>query len=203
MNTKKEEIIGTIIVVLSAIYLGFALIDKAERNEVAIQSISEEEVFLNKNTASVSIYPFYREIAPSIDEFKELYANRWRVPMALSKSVETEFTEEEIEYMERCVEAEAGDQGIIGKCLVVDVILNRVESDQFPNNIIDVINQEGQFAVVSCGSINTVSVTDETRVVVAVELYKRIDHEILYFKTNNYHVYGKQSFSYKDHYFSK
>ena len=45
-----------------------------------------------------------------------------------------------LEYLTCCVEAEAGNQGLTGKRLVCDVILNRVDSKDFPDNIFDVIN---------------------------------------------------------------
>ena len=47
-----------------------------------------------------------------------------------------------IDLLAKCVEAEAGNQGLYGKQLVVDVILNRVDSDSFPNTIEEVIKQD-------------------------------------------------------------
>ena len=37
-----------------------------------------------------------------------------------------------LELLACCVEAEAGDQGLVGKKYVVDVVLNRVDDEDFP-----------------------------------------------------------------------
>ena len=58
----------------------------------------------------------------------------------------------EMELLAQLVEAEAGNQPFEGKCLVVDVILNRVESPDFPDTIEEVIFQKGQFSVTTNGA---------------------------------------------------
>lgn len=108
-----------------------------------------------------------------------------------------------LEYLACCVEAEAGNQGLMGKRLVCDVILNRVDSKDFPDNIFDVINQKNQFSVVSNGRIYEVSITDETFEACRLELEKRTDTEILYFTAGGYSAFGSPAYKYKEHYFSK
>lgn len=71
--------------------------------------------------------------------------------------------EEELELFERIIQAEAGGQDMKGKILVANVVLNRVKSNKFPNNIRDVIMAKGQFSPVSNGRIWTVRVSDDTR----------------------------------------
>ena len=128
-----------------------------------------------------------------------------------------ELTDMEVEVMEmekdgfdkafdlfcRCVEAEAGNQSLLGKRLVCDVILNRVSSSEFPNGLEDVINQPGQFAVVANGAIDRVTVTEETRQAVIMEMNERIDTEIIYFRSGSYPSYGVPAYKLDDHYFSK
>ena len=91
--------------------------------------------------------------------------------------VETEETEEakeavvlsESDYntLLRIVQAESGGCDIIGKILVANVILNRVESDEFPDSIHGVVYQKYQFSPVIDGSIDRCKVSDETREAVA------------------------------------
>ena len=119
-----------------------------------------------------------------------------------SNEVEIELAYDELEYLAACVEAEAGTQGMMGKRLVVDVILNRVDSDKFPNTITDVINAQGQFQVVSNGSINKVDITQETFKAIELELKHRTDNEILYFRNKHYGT-GKACYKVNEHYFSK
>ena len=56
--------------------------------------------------------------------------------------------------MERLVEAEAKGESYEGKVAVATVVLNRVESSQFPDSITEVINQKNAFSPVQNGEIN-------------------------------------------------
>ena len=62
----------------------------------------------------------------------------------------------------KIVEAEAGGEDLTGKIMVANVILNRVNSDRFPNTITEVVYQKSQFSPISDGRINTVSISQET-----------------------------------------
>lgn len=114
-----------------------------------------------------------------------------------------DFNNDSLNYLARCVEAEAGNQGIIGKRLVCDVILNRVDNKNFPDTIEGVINQKNQFSVVSNGMIYKVNVSKETLEACIMELDERIDSNILYFTAGDYGKYGTPAYNHKDHYFSK
>ena len=59
--------------------------------------------------------------------------------------VEDEDDEEELLFLANCVEAEAGNQDDLGKRLVCDVILNRVDDPDFPDTIREVITQKYHF----------------------------------------------------------
>lgn len=47
-----------------------------------------------------------------------------------------------LELLAKCVFAEAGNQGLYGQELVACVILNRVDSNNYPNTVEDVIKQK-------------------------------------------------------------
>lgn len=124
------------------------------------------------------------------------------VPKIESEEVEKSAEIEGREYLESCVEAEAGNQGELGKAYVCDVILNRLSLDDY-STVYDVINDPGQFQCVANGSIKRVVVSDETKEVVERELQKQKDSDIIFFRTGNYHSGTTPCFKYKDHYFSK
>lgn len=107
----------------------------------------------------------------------------------------------EIELMQRVVEAEAGNQGLMGKRLVAAVIYNRVESEKFPNTIYDVLVAPHQFGTVWNGAADKVEVSTETIFAVMLEVDNRTDNEILYF--NNGECSGKFAYKYKGHNFGK
>ncbi len=63
----------------------------------------------------------------------------------------------------RIVQAEAGGEDMLGKQMVADVIINRVESSKFPNSVEGVVFQGTQFSPVRDGRYYSVTVTKETR----------------------------------------
>ncbi len=63
----------------------------------------------------------------------------------------------------RIVQAEAGGEDMLGKQMVADVIINRVESPKFPNSVEGVVFQGTQFSPVQDGRYYSVKVTGETR----------------------------------------
>lgn len=79
-------------------------------------------------------------------------------------------TDEEVEMLERIVESEATGEDMIGKILIVNVILNRMSDEDFPDSIEGVIFQrvEGdyQFSPIKDQRFWEVNVTKNTRTAV-------------------------------------
>lgn len=61
---------------------------------------------------------------------------------------------QEKDLMARLVHAEAKGEPFEGKVGVAVVVLNRVDSEKFPNTVTEVIKAKGQFSPVANGSIN-------------------------------------------------
>lgn len=78
----------------------------------------------------------------------------------------TNISDEDYNNLLRIVQAEAENQGDIGKILVANVIINRVNSSKFPNTITGVIFESGQFAPVSNGRFDSVTVASSTKAAV-------------------------------------
>lgn len=72
------------------------------------------------------------------------------------------YSEEDYQVLLKIVQAEAGICDDIGKILVADVIMNRVRSKEFPNNIKDVVYDRYQFSPVLDGTLNTCKVSQQT-----------------------------------------
>ena len=72
----------------------------------------------------------------------------------------------------RIVEAEASGEGLEGKKLVANVILNRVKHEAFPGSVVEVVFQKcgghAQFSPTIDGRFETVTISDET--IQAVEM---------------------------------
>ena len=72
------------------------------------------------------------------------------------KHINKRWNKEEAYMLAKLSMAEAEDQDIKGKALVIMVVLNRVSSKKFPDNINDVIFQDKQFAPISNGRYDRV-----------------------------------------------
>lgn len=119
-----------------------------------------------------------------------------KIYVASAQGKTAELTEPEIELLARLVHAEAGNQDPIGKRLVADVILNRIDSDRFPDNLTDVVTAAGQFTEPAT------SYTDSDMDAVKQELGGRLDENVLYFRTGYYHKHGTPAYQHGAHYFS-
>ena len=127
------------------------------------------------------------------------------VPVDTEEQIAEEISEGELELLACLVWAEARGEDQIGKQLVVDVVLNRVDDPRFPGTITDVIYQRGQFSPVTDGNLRKAfsNVTPECYEAVAAELEQRTDSEILYFTAGGYSRYGERAYSHGNHYFCK
>lgn len=133
-------------------------------------------------------------------EIKEVHFLNFPEEEIVEENPEPIVIYDSIDMLAKCVEAEAGNQGLLGKRLVVDVILNRVDSDRFPNDIASVISQKGQFAVYP-NAMNRVTVTQETLDAIVLELERRTDDKILFFTARHYNKYCIPAYQCGDHYF--
>lgn len=132
-----------------------------------------------------------------------------RTPAAGQETAE-EIAEEEywdnLEMLAVCVEAEAGNQSLFGKRLVVDVILNRVDdgSGLWEDTIQDVISQPTQFTSYWDGGMESiVEPSEESFEAVRMELEERSYPGIFYFREGQWPDYGEHWKKVEDHYFSK
>lgn len=108
----------------------------------------------------------------------------------------------EMELIAQLVMAEAGNQDLTGKRYVVDVVLNRVDSDDFPNTVEEVIFQQNQFSVIDNGAFEEAgwTVTEECYEAVRLEYEERLNYDILYFSREP-SKYASNHFKHQDHWF--
>jgi len=113
-------------------------------------------------------------------------------------------SEYELNLLAALVWSEAGDQPIPeGLCYVCDVVLNRVDSPAWPNDIASVIYQPGQFSVVSNGALDRAYLNCPQVCYDAVlsQLQWRYDYGIQYFSMG-YNANGQLAFVHGTHYYS-
>ncbi|WP_254434156.1 cell wall hydrolase [Halobacillus sp. Marseille-Q1614] len=90
-------------------------------------------------------------------------------------------SESEKDLLARLVEAEAKGESYAGKVAVATVVLNRVESDIYPDTVKGVIYDGIQFSPVLNGSINNPAGDESKRAVNEALAYQGYDNESLYF----------------------
>lgn len=122
------------------------------------------------------------------------------------KMTEADIAEEiyydSLELLAICVETEAGNQGLDGKRMVVSVILNRVDDEEWPDDIAGVISQPYQFASYWDGGMDKAIPSEETFEAVRMELHARGWPGLYYFSADGYSEYGTPWQQVGDHYFS-
>lgn len=116
---------------------------------------------------------------------------------------ELPYTEEEIDLIALVTMAEAEGECEEGQRLVIDSILNRVESEHFPDTVTGVIYQKNQYSCVWCDRINKCYVRDDIKQLVIEEIQNRYNSEVVFFRTNYYHSFGTPVMQVGAHYFSK
>ena len=119
--------------------------------------------------------------------------------LSVSASDVKSFSSEEwvdICYISRMVEAEAGNQTELGKRLVADTVLNRLNNGSFDSDVKSIIDADNQYA-------KGITATQDTIRIVMEEYRKQTNTEVLYFRTEKYHDFGTDMFVEDDHYFSK
>lgn len=84
-------------------------------------------------------------------------------PVTVTKREPREVTAEEYNILLHIAAAEAGGCDIYGRILVVNVILNRVDTKGFPDTIKEVVFQKNQFSPATKGTLWSVNVSDKTK----------------------------------------
>lgn len=112
-------------------------------------------------------------------------------------------TKDEVNLLARITMAEAEGETDEGRRLVIDTVLNRIDSEHFPDNVYDVIYQPGQFSPVNSGRLDRCNVQNEYVQLVLEELENRTNTEVVFFQMYDYSPYGEDMFQVGCHYFSK
>lgn len=109
---------------------------------------------------------------------------------------------EDISLIALVTMAEAESECEEGKRLVIDTILNRVDSEHFPDSVYDVIYQRSQFSSVWNGRIDRCEVREDICELVREELKSRTNTDVIFFTAGEYSKYGVPMFQVENHYFS-
>ena len=104
----------------------------------------------------------------------------------LEQTMQYQLSDKDLDALQRIVEAEAGGDDQDGKLLVANVVLNRVNSETFPDTVFEVVMQReqgiAQFSPTVDGRFHSVKVSEDTKAAVERALYgEDISQGALYF----------------------
>lgn len=167
------------------------------KNTVAGNEETKEQIGQTEDLAemSVSVVPVsntekYLSFEGQLENSTEKTITIENIETTETKPNIINLNEEELEALMRIVEAEAGNQDIIGRMLVANVIINRVNNSYFPNTILEVIFQNDgnvyQFEPIKNGYYYSVTISELTKEAVD-KVLKGEDYSMgaLYFTRNS------------------
>lgn len=113
-----------------------------------------------------------------------------------------DLTKEEMDLIALVTMAEAEGESELGQRLVIDTILNRVDSVDFPDTVEDVIYQTNAFESMWNGRVDRCYVKEDILALVKDELKNRTNDRVVFFCAGDYSIYGTPLFKVDHHYFS-
>lgn len=187
------------------------------RRNVALFMLSLAIIFLSIVSISQTKRINNLEYRVSVSEFKlqelELEKEKMSNSLANLTTIETirslprdvpeeKTYSEEVQRIALVTMAEAEGESEEGKRLVIDTILNRQDSDHFPDTASGVIYQKNQFSSMWNGRVDRCEVQEDICELVEEELLNRTNSEVIFFNADRYSKYGTPLFHVGNHYFS-
>ena len=183
MDNKHRLQIAIYLVICIMFTFGFSNIDSSVKIEEPLyleNTVSVELPVMNCKTPSRKI--IYKELT-----FKDIYG----------------YDDEDIKLIALITMAEAEGCSEYAQRLVIDTILNRVESSAWPNTAKGVIYQKGQFDPIWNGRINRCYVQDRLARLVKDEIICRTNREVIFFRSGHYFDWAKPITNDSNVYFSR
>lgn len=171
--------------------IGNDLVEVDDKPEI-IETITIEEIAEKRKSERLA------EIS-DIDNKKEWFlaykeiVSDYDTILDLPDTIYDVFTEEELDFLFRVVQAEVGDEESTfeQKVNVARVIFNRLEHENFPDTLNEILTQENQFTVVTNKKYKQIEISGE--IILACEYAYQIESrsELLFFDCNDTLKYKK------------
>ena len=191
---------------LTAIYTAFVV------TVASCSSIHYQRIIVNTETNKFEASILTESLEPLGPKIEEMITDEVETINIVEPIIEAEETvdepiisisNEDIELLALVTMAEAEGESEEGKRMVIDTILNRVDSERFDNTISEVIYAPNQFTSMWNGRVDRCYVADDICQLVIEELTNRTNYDVLYFTAYQYGAYGTPMFQIGNHYFSK
>lgn len=146
---KKKVVLNILFSLIFLLIVGNCSIFANAKNPKTINptviEVEDNKVENNKTIKKEVIQPLQKE---EIKTTKELLLEK--------------MSKKELFYISHCVEVEAEGEGLKGKIAVANVLINRKNSNKFPNSFEGIVKQRNQFSSYSSPKFKGKKVTSET-----------------------------------------
>lgn len=177
----KEHVNNSIPVVSSKV-----LVMEEETKEVIFETLAYEP----ETEEVIEVEPETEEVIEIEPETEEVIFEKETV------------SKKDIELIALLTMAEAEGEPEKGKRLVIDTVLNRIDSKCFPDTAHGVIYQKNQFSAMWNGRVDRCEATEELVSLVTEELENRSNSDVIFFTAGKYGKYGNPMFRVGNHYFA-
>lgn len=144
----------------------------------------------------------HTKLSAAHEEIRGLKGDIEELNEAVGDIASSSYSERDIDLIALVTMAEADGEPELGKRLVIDTILNRVEHPSFPSTAYEVVYSPNQFTSMTNGRVDQCYVKESIRTLVIDEIDRRTDSQVLYFRTGRYHENAKDLYKIGNHYFS-
>lgn len=194
----KKIIWMILLIITNSLCVATSQITTSENDEITDKEVIEviktyavEEVSFNPRKDVVVQEPTPEDIVCEID-----------TDISNENILNDDISNEDIELIALVTMAEAEGECEEGKRLVIDTILNRVDSDSFPDTVYKVVYQPSQFSSMWNGRVDRCYIDDYIYQLVIEELRNRKNYDVIFFTADRYGNYGTPMFQIGNHYFS-
>lgn len=95
-----------------------------------------------------------------------------------------DLTLSEAEMLMKLAMSEAGDLGEDAQLIIMNIVINRLNNEKFPDSVYEVVNAEGQFAVMTNGAYRKAEPNTDSHLALArLEMGEDISNGALYFES--------------------
>ena len=171
---------------------------------IALMFTANEVYFGEQTTEPTQQVEAVRTNVEQLAKFAEFKST---IQLSSTKITEVEtpqyyISEEDIELIALVTMAEAEGECEEGQRLVIDTILNRVDTNYLgADTVSEVVYQSGQFSSMWNGRVDRCYVKEDICDLVREEAQSRTNYDVIFFTAGDYGKYGTPMFSVGNHYF--
>ena len=183
---------------------GMIILNKKVSSLICIVSVLFLFAALLKGGIGISAYAPNKNNQTQTKKVEETTELKTEVTMNESSVIFSDMaiSEQEIRLIALLTMAEAEGECEEGKRLVIDTVLNRMDSKYFPDTVYEVVYQPNQFTSMWTDRVDRCEVRDDICRLVHEEVCSRTNYDVVFFTAGRYSDYGEPLFRVGNHYFS-